>query len=71
MLEGTWGLCIICVDNPDALYCTKNGSPILVGLTDNYAMAVSEQSAFDIDIKKYIIYDNKNKKRRGKGRAHI
>lgn len=58
MLEGTWGLCIICVDNPDALYCTKNGSPILIGLTDNYAMAVSEQSAFDIDIKKYIILNN-------------
>jgi glucosamine--fructose-6-phosphate aminotransferase (isomerizing) len=58
MLEGTWGLCIICVDNADALYCTRNGSPILVGVTDNYAMAVSEQSAFDKDISKYIILNN-------------
>lgn len=58
MLEGTWGLCIICTDNPDNLYCTKNGSPILVGLSENCAMAVSEQSAFDGEIEKYIILNN-------------
>lgn len=58
MLEGSWGLCIMCIDQPDALYCTKNGSPILVGLSDNYAMAVSEQTAFDKEIGKYIILNN-------------
>jgi glucosamine--fructose-6-phosphate aminotransferase (isomerizing) len=58
MLEGTWGLCIMCVNNPDTLYCTKNGSPILVGVTDTYAMVVSEKSAFGEDIEKYIILNN-------------
>ena len=58
MLEGTWGLCIICIDNQNTLYCTKNGSPILVGLNNDNAMAVSEQSAFDKDITKYIILNN-------------
>ena len=58
MLEGTWGICILCVDDPNTLYCTKNGSPILVGVNEKYAMAVSEKSAFDEDISKYIILNN-------------
>ena len=58
MLEGSWGLCILCIDKPDALYCTKNGSPILIGISDDCAMAVSEQSAFDKEISKYIILNN-------------
>jgi len=58
MLEGTWGICILCMDNPDTLYCTKNGSPILIGLNNDYAMAVSEKSAFDNNISKYIILNN-------------
>ena len=58
MLEGTWGLCIMCIDNPNTLYCTRNGSPILVGYNETVAMAVSEQSAFDQEISKYIILNN-------------
>ena len=58
MLEGTWGICILCIDNPNTLYCTKNGSPILVGVNENCAMVVSEKSAFDEEITKYIILNN-------------
>jgi glucosamine--fructose-6-phosphate aminotransferase (isomerizing) len=58
MLEGTWGLCILFANDPNTLYCTKNGSPLLVGLNEHYAMAVSEQSAFDEKISKYIILNN-------------
>jgi glucosamine--fructose-6-phosphate aminotransferase (isomerizing) len=58
MLEGTWGICILCIDNPNTLYCTKNGSPILVGLNEKCAMIVSEKSAFDEEITKYIILNN-------------
>jgi len=58
MLEGTWGICILCIDNPNTLYCTKNGSPILVGVNEQCAMVVSEKSAFDEEIKKYIILNN-------------
>jgi glucosamine--fructose-6-phosphate aminotransferase (isomerizing) len=58
MLEGTWGLCILFANNPNILYCTKNGSPLLVGLNEHCVMAVSEQSAFDEKISKYIILNN-------------
>jgi glucosamine--fructose-6-phosphate aminotransferase (isomerizing) len=57
-LEGTWGLVIMCVDNEDELYCTKNGSPLLIGQTDNYVMATSEQSGFNEKIKNYIVLNN-------------
>ena len=57
-LHGTWGLAIMCIDYPNNLYCTKNGSPILIGQTDNYIMATSEQSGFSDEIKKYIILNN-------------
>lgn len=57
-MEGTWGLVIMCAQYPDHLFCTKNGSPILIGKTDDYVMAVSEQSGFNEDIKKYIVLNN-------------
>lgn len=68
MLHGTWGLAILCLDKPDEIYCTRNGSPLLVGQTDNYAMIVSEQTAFTNIITEYIVLKNmdicviKNKK---------
>ena len=69
-LEGTWGLAIMCIDNDNELYCTKNGSPLLIGQTKEYAMVTSEQSGFTNEINQYIVlnnYDiciikNKNKK---------
>ena len=57
-LEGTWGLVIMCVDKEDELYCTKNGSPILIGQTDDYVMATSEQSGFNEKIKNYFVLNN-------------
>jgi glucosamine--fructose-6-phosphate aminotransferase (isomerizing) len=57
-LEGTWGLAIMCIDNPNELYCTKNGSPILIGQTDNYVMIASEQSGFTKEIEDYIVLKN-------------
>jgi glucosamine--fructose-6-phosphate aminotransferase (isomerizing) len=58
VLHGTWGLAIICLDKPDEIYCTRNGSPLLVGQSDNYAMVVSEQSAFTALITDYIVLKN-------------
>lgn len=57
-LEGTWGLSVMCIDNPNELYCTKNGSPILIGQTDNYVMVVSEQCGFTREIEDYIVLKN-------------
>jgi glucosamine 6-phosphate synthetase-like amidotransferase/phosphosugar isomerase protein len=58
MLHGTWGFAILCSDKPDEIYCTTNGSPLLIGKTDNYAMIVSEQSAFSESITNYIVLKN-------------
>jgi glucosamine--fructose-6-phosphate aminotransferase (isomerizing) len=57
-LTGTWGLAIICKDNPHALYCTRHGSPLLVGLNGNCAMVTSEQSGFCNVYSKYIVLNN-------------
>jgi glucosamine--fructose-6-phosphate aminotransferase (isomerizing) len=58
MLHGTWGFAILCSDKPDEIYCTTNGNPLLIGKTDNYAMIVSEQSAFSESITNYIVLKN-------------
>lgn len=60
MLEGTWGLAILCTDTPNNLYCTRQGSPILVGYTDNCAIVTSEQSGFCGRIQNYFILKNKD-----------
>ena len=57
-LEGTWGLVIMCCDYENELYCTKNGSPLLIGQTDNYVMATSEQSGFNEKITQYFVLNN-------------
>jgi glucosamine--fructose-6-phosphate aminotransferase (isomerizing) len=57
-LEGTWGLCILCTDTPNVLYCTRNGSPILVGKEKDYVIVSSEQSGFCKNIENYIVLNN-------------
>lgn len=60
-LHGTWGLVILCIDSPNELYCTRCGSPLLIGLAeDRYAMVVSEQSGFTSSITDYIVLKNKD-----------
>lgn len=58
MLEGTWGLAILCLDEPDTLYCTRHGSPLLIGYDDNCAIAVSEKSGFCNKVSNYFILNN-------------
>ena len=57
-LKGTWALCIIHKDYPDSMWLIRNGSPLLLGLEDNYIIVSSESSGFNQYIKKYIILDN-------------
>ena len=59
-LEGTWGLAIVCADKPNELYCTRNGSPLLIGHFAEYAMVVSEQSGFTSCIADYIVLKNRD-----------
>lgn len=57
-LHGTWGLLIMCIDTPDELYCTRNGSPILIGENDDNVMIASEQCGFSESINNYIVLKN-------------
>lgn len=57
-LSGTWALVIINREFPNKMWVTRNGSPLLLGMEDDYIMVVSEQIAFSNYIKKYIILDN-------------
>ena len=57
-LEGTWGLAIICLHEPDKLYTTRHGSPILVGHTNEMAIVTSEQSGFCNQVNNYFILQN-------------
>lgn len=57
-LIGTWAFVIICKDEPNKMWITRNGSPLLLGIEDDFAMVVSEQSAFSNYIKNYIPINN-------------
>ena len=57
-LVGTWALVVMHADYPNKLWITRNGSPLLLGMEDEYIMIVSEQIAFGNYIKKYIVLDN-------------
>ena len=57
-LKGTWGIAILHKDEPNKIYCTRHGSPLLVGIENNMAMIVSEQSGFCNLFNKYIVLNN-------------
>jgi glucosamine--fructose-6-phosphate aminotransferase (isomerizing) len=57
-LVGTWALVIMHAEHPNKLWITRNGSPLLLGMEDEYIMIASEQIAFGNYINKYIVLDN-------------
>ena len=57
-LEGTWGLAIITPFEPNTIFCTRKGSPILVSRNNNEAIIASEQSAFCNRSNNYICLNN-------------
>ncbi len=58
ILKGTYGLVILCIDEPDNIYCVRQGSPILIGYDKDIAIITSEQSGFCKLVNNYIILDN-------------
>jgi len=52
--DGTWGLCVMCVDNPDHLVVACNGSPLVIGISDDRTFVGSETSAFNRFTKSFI-----------------
>jgi glucosamine--fructose-6-phosphate aminotransferase (isomerizing) len=57
-LVGTWALVIINSEHPNKMWITRNGSPLILGIDEDYVMVASEEIAFNNYIKKYIILDN-------------
>jgi glucosamine--fructose-6-phosphate aminotransferase (isomerizing) len=57
-LRGTWALCIIHKDFPHTIWAIRNGSPLLLGIDEQFVMVASEQIAFHNYIKQYIVLDN-------------
>ena len=57
-LEGTWGLCILYLLEPNKLYACRHGSPLLVGQDDSHAYICSEQSGFCGLVNNYIVLKN-------------
>ena len=57
-LEGTWGLAILCKDEPNKLYATRHGSPIVVSANDDMAIVTSEQSGFCNLVSNYMVLKN-------------
>ena len=57
-LKGTWALVIIHREHPNKLWITRNGSPLLLGIEEDFVMVASEQIAFHNYIKQYIVLNN-------------
>lgn len=57
-LQGTYGIIVINKSDPYNLYAVRNGSPLLVGYRDNYAIITSEQSGFCNMVNTYITLNN-------------
>ena len=57
-LVGTWALTILYLNQPDTLYLTKKGSPLLVGYNDSYAIIASESIGFYNHISEFFIMDD-------------
>jgi glutamine---fructose-6-phosphate transaminase (isomerizing) len=52
--DGSWGLCIMCTDMPDALVVACNGSPLVIGIDDRRTFVASETAAFNRYTKNFI-----------------
>ncbi len=57
-LHGTWALAILCRHTPSTLYLCKNGSPLLLGFSEDELMVASEVAGFCNVVKQYIILAN-------------
>ena len=58
MMEGTWALAITKVDEPNKIYCLRQGSPLLISKTNDMVIISSEQSGFCGLTQNYFILDN-------------
>ena len=53
-IEGTWALVILYKDTPNKLYLCKNGSPLVMGMDERFALISSEQLPLSQYFSNYI-----------------
>ena len=57
-IQGTYGIILLDVFNPDKIFCVRNGSPLLIGKNEDCVIITSEQSGFCNLIANYITLHN-------------
>ena len=57
-IQGTYGIILLDVFNPDKIFCVRNGSPLLIGKNEDCVIITSEQSGFCNLIANYITLNN-------------
>ncbi|KAM9957845.1 hypothetical protein ACTFIW_012817 [Dictyostelium discoideum] len=57
-LQGTWGIAVVCKDNPDQIVAARNGSPLLIGIGKDRMFIASEPGAFSRHTKEFISMEN-------------
>ena len=58
-VEGTYGIAVICKDEPDVLVCARKGSPLIIGVGSSEYIVASDASAI-VEHTTQVIYLNDN-----------
>lgn len=70
LLEGTWAVILLTTHEPTKMYCSRHGSPLLIGFGETFMMVSSEQSGFANYVNNYICLNDNDiiclEKRSGK-----
>lgn len=57
-LEGSYALLILDNENKDTIYCVKNKTPLLIGVSDDGITIASDIIAFPKDVNKYFSFED-------------
>ena len=57
-LRGTWGICAIHLDDPETIVCTRSGSPLVVGLSDDASFVSSDPHALARHTKRVVYLED-------------
>jgi len=58
MLEGTFGIAVVCADVPDAIIGVRKGSPLVIGAGNNEMFLASDVNAFVLFTRQVIYLDD-------------
>src|SRR4029077_598543 len=58
-VEGTYGIAVVCKDEPDTLIVARKGSPLIIGVGDDEYIVASDASAI-VEHTSQVVYLNDN-----------